>query len=63
MTGAELASLPVGSIVRIDDEEGEIIQTGRVIHIIWPESNLTRIVYTESKAEAKFIEWLKTDGA
>ena len=61
MTGAKLANLPVGSIVRIDDEEGEIIQAGRVVHIIWPESNLTRIVHMESKAEAKFIEWLEAE--
>lgn len=61
MTAEQLISLPVGSIVRIDDEEGEIIQAGRVVHIIWPVSNLTRVVYTESKAEAKFIGWLEAE--
>jgi hypothetical protein len=61
MTGAELANLPVGSIVQIDGEKGEIIQAGREVHIIWPESNLTRIVHTESKAEAKFLEWLEAE--
>ena len=61
MTVEELIALPVGSIVRIDDEEGEIIQAGREVHIIWPESGFTRIVHTESKAEAEFIGWLEAE--
>jgi hypothetical protein len=61
MTVAELIGLPVGAIVKIDGEEGEIIQAGREVHIIWPESNLTRIVHTESKAEAEFIGWLEVE--
>lgn len=61
MTGKELAALPKGAIVKIDDEEGEIIQAGQTVHIIWPQSELTRIVDTNSKAEQGFIAWLEVE--
>jgi hypothetical protein len=48
LTPQELASLPVGTIVRYDGDEGEIIQAGREVQIIW--TNVTSIIDTKQKA-------------
>lgn len=61
MTGSELAALPVGTILRLDAEEGEIIQTGRTVQILWPSSNLTSVVDTGSKVWDNFIKYLEAE--
>lgn len=61
MTGEELAQLPVGSIVRIDDEEGEILVSGKECHIGWPDSSCTNIINTESLAWQDFIAYLEAE--
>ena len=61
MTGEELAALPIGSIVKMDEDEGEIIKAGRMVHIMWPDVNRTVFVDTESKAWQTFISWLEAE--
>ena len=61
MTGEELAILPVGTIVKLDDEEGEIIQAGQTVHIMWPSSSVTNIIDTNSKAWQGFIRQLEAE--
>ena len=61
MTGEELSILPVGSIVKLDDEEGEIVLAGQTVHIMWPESKVTNIVDTNSKKWQTFIDWLEAE--
>jgi hypothetical protein len=61
MTGPELAALPVGTIVKVDDEEGEIIQAGRTVQILWPSSNLTSVIDTGSKVWDSFIRYLEAE--
>jgi hypothetical protein len=66
MTPQELASLPVGSIVRLNYdeygiEEGEIVQAGQTVQIMWPESKCTNIIDTNSKEWYDFIRWLEAE--
>ena len=64
MTGKELAARPVGTIVKIDDEEGEIVQAGQTVHIMWPKmgtNGMTRVIDTNSKIEQGFIAWLEIE--
>jgi len=61
MDPKQLATLPVGTVVRLDDEEGEIVQTGAEIRIMWPESGVTQIIYPDSQAWKTFIEWLEAE--
>jgi hypothetical protein len=53
-----LSSLPVGTIVKLDDEEGEIVQAGIQVRIIWPETGVQQIIYPDTPAWKTFIEWL-----
>jgi len=59
MTHEELKALPAGSIVRMDDELGEIIQAGNICHIMW--ASRTNIVHTDSKAWQKYITFLELE--
>ena len=59
MTSTELAALPVGSIVLLDGEMGEVIQAGVICHVMWKE--VTNIIRTESKAWQEFISWLEAE--
>ena len=59
MTGQELAALPVGTIIKLDGEEGEIVKAGAICHIMWPESKCTNIV--DTKTWGKFIDWLEAE--
>ncbi len=61
MTCAELGALPKGSIVTLDGEEGEIIQAGQTVHILWPDSKCTNVIDTNSKGWKSFIEWLEAE--
>jgi hypothetical protein len=67
MTPQELAALPVGSIVRMKyddgtpDEEGEIVQAGQTVHILWPQSHCTNVLDTNSKGWYDFIGWLEAE--
>lgn len=62
MTAEELAGLPLGSIVHIDDDErGEIIQAGVHCQIRWKEC--TSIIETEVKDWHSFICHLESDEA
>lgn len=49
MTNVELRALPVGSIVRCDEDEGEIIRTGPVVEIMWPSLGRSSYIDTESE--------------
>lgn len=58
MTNSELAELPVGTTVVLDDDElGEIVQAGAVVHIKW--SDCTIIIYTDSKVWETFVCYLE----
>ncbi len=61
MTAQELAALPKGSIVTLDGEEGEIVQAGQMVQILWPESKCTNVLDTNSKKWHTFIEWLEAE--
>lgn len=61
MTCAELSGLPVGSIVRLDGEEGEIIQAGQTVQIMWPESKCCQVIDTNSSGWEKFTVWLEAE--
>lgn len=66
MTCAELAKLPVGSIVRmnLDEygiEEGEIIRSGTEVWIMWPETGCTQVIDTNSIGWEKYTAWLETE--
>jgi hypothetical protein len=61
MTGRELASLPVGSIIYLDNESGEVIQSGNVVQIMWPESGVTNVIDTTGAAWQLFIALLKEE--
>ena len=61
MTCVELAALPKGSIVRLDGEEGEIIQAGQTVHILWPDSKCTNIIDTKSSSWETFTCWLEAE--
>jgi hypothetical protein len=69
MTGEELARLPVGTVVRYhygdsldgSTDEGEVIQAGREVHIMWPKDNRTAIVDTQSKNWQTFIRDLEVE--
>jgi len=61
MTPAELAALPIGSIIRQDEEEGEIVQAGAVCHIMWPESKCTNIIDTNARGWENFIRDLEAE--
>lgn len=66
MSPQELASLPIGSLVlmKYDDgatEVGEIVQAGQTAHIMWPESNCTNIIDTNSKGWHDFVGWLEAE--
>jgi len=56
-----LQALPVGTIVLLDNELGEVIQSGSTVHIIWPESGVTSLIDTKSKAWKEFIGYLETE--
>lgn len=63
MTCQELANLPVGAIVRIEledgIEQGEIIQAGQTVQIMWPDTGCTQIIDTNSIGWEKFTVWLE----
>ena len=59
MTGAKLAALPVGSIVLLDGEMGEVVQAGAVTHLMFKDC--TSIIRTESKVWEEFIEQLEEE--
>ena len=51
MTNAELRALPVGTIIRCDgdDDIGEIIRTGPVVEIMWPNQECSSYIDTDSE--------------
>lgn len=63
MTSEALAALPLGSIVLLDGEEGEITHAGQLVYICWPTSGVTQIIYTDSEVWEEFISWLEVADA
>ena len=66
MTLEELAALPVGSLVTLkhDDgniETGELLRAGTEVWIMWPESECTQVIDTNSKGWEKFTVWLEAE--
>jgi hypothetical protein len=61
MTPEELSALPVGSVVKLDGELGEVIQPGPVVQIIWPDSSCSNLVDTKSEKWKSFISWLQAE--
>jgi len=58
MLPEELAALPVGTIVRKDGDEGEVVLSGSVTNILWVLENKwtpTILVDTKSKVWEKYI--------
>lgn len=49
MTNAELRALPVGTIIVCDGDEGEIIRSGPVVEIMWPNQDWSSYIDTESE--------------
>lgn len=61
MTLEALSRLPVGSIVRVDDEEGEIIRSGAEVWILWPRSGCTNVLDTRSQVWDTFVCYLEVE--
>jgi hypothetical protein len=59
VTGEQLASLPPGSLVKLDNEHGTILTSGATVSINWHESELTNFVDTKSVKWKSFISWLE----
>jgi hypothetical protein len=59
MTPELLASLPMGSKVKLDVEVGTVVSVGPYVSIQWPESDCTNIVDTKSDKWKTFISWLE----
>lgn len=58
MTLIELAELPIGSTVVLDDDEiGTIVQAGREVWIEW--SDCTSIIYTQFESWQEFVRFLE----
>lgn len=55
MTPKELSELPLGTIVYIGRDHGEIIQAGQTVHIRWSADTYTSIIDTNSKVWEEFI--------
>jgi hypothetical protein len=49
VTNAELRALPVGTRIKCDEDEGEIVGTGPTVEIWWP--SLDRTVYIDTGSE------------
>jgi hypothetical protein len=54
-----LSRLPVGTVVRVDDEEGEIIRSGAEVWILWHQSKCTNCIDTKSKVWDTFVCYLE----
>lgn len=67
MTLEQLAALPLGAIVLMTyddgtlDEEGEIVQAGQTVHIMWPSAGVTNIIDTNAKGWAKYVKDIKAE--
>lgn len=61
MTLEQLSRLPVGTVVKIDDEEGEIVRAGQEVLISWPESGCTNVIDTKSKVWDTFVCYLEVE--
>jgi hypothetical protein len=61
MTLEALAALSVGFIVRLGDEEGEIIRAGAEVWIIWPDSRCTNVIDTKSEKWDSFVKYLEAE--
>jgi hypothetical protein len=61
VTLERLSQLPVGAIVTLDGEEGEVIRAGREVWIMWPSAGVTNIIHTDSKAWQGFADWLEEE--
>lgn len=61
MTCAELAALPVGSIVLLDGEQGEVLRSGTEVWIMWPETGCTQVIDTNSIGWEKYTAWLEAE--
>lgn len=63
MTGSELSSLPVGSLVRHDDDIGEIVHPGKTAHIMFPTClwGFTILVDTGSKVWQDVISEMEVE--
>lgn len=58
MTCAELAALPAGSTVVLDDDElGTIVKAGREVWIEW--NDCTSIIYTQFESWEEFTCFLE----
>lgn len=57
MTPLGLASLPIGSLIELDGDQGKIVQSGQTVYIEWDDC--TSIIDTASPGWKEFIGWLK----
>lgn len=61
MTLDEFKALPVGTLVKVDGDVGEIIKTGsQQVDVIF--SNMTRLVYVgENSTAGSLTEWMEVE--
>lgn len=57
MTNAQLATLPLGAAIQLDDEIGQIVKAGTVVEIEWMDC--TSIIFTSKPVWAQFVEHLE----
>lgn len=59
MTNAELAALPVGAIIQLDDEQGTIRVAGRQVQIEWDWLEVTSLIDTDAEVWESLVVYFK----
>lgn len=59
MTNAELATLPVGAVIQLDDERGTIRVAGRQVQIEWDWPETTSLIDTNAEVWQSLVVHFK----
>lgn len=59
MTNAELAALPVGAVIQLDDEQGTVRVVGRQVQIEWDWSETTSLIDTDAEVWQGLVVYFK----
>lgn len=59
MTNAELAALPIGAVVQLDEERGTVRVAGRQVQIEWDWSETTSLIDTDAEVWQGLVVYFK----
>lgn len=59
MTNAELRALPVGTIIKCGEDEGEIIRGGPVVEIMWPDQECSSYIDTDLENWQELVKFFE----